>query len=371
MKVSHSGSSTPTKMMTPSLKRSLSMESTSPSFGEFMESSLKLDSKQFDCSSGSEQDKDDVDPYATDDAGSDYVPSSPESSAPPSISPDEERELASALFDEPEPEQEIKTVVELVPLSADPLLAEQPAAISPVPGCSETRVQRVRLGIRKFSRLSSVCLFCKRHYVRLSRHLERIHRNHPQVAAIMAMSNIRDRKAAWRKLRLDGNYQYNCDVLQGHPGNILVQRNPRGTLNCQNYLVCQHCNGFYKKTTLYKHVRRCNVLHRKYDRVQTSSRLALPEAVANRLYNKDGIRILTTVVYPKMISDVVTETAQKDEIIVRFAADYCTVNMSDPDKSYMAKNCSQKMRELGRLLLTIRKMYGSATTLRDVLLPER
>lgn len=297
-----------------------------------------------------DDDGDQRDPYATD-SGTDYVPPTDESS---SSAPSVSSVLEKAFEDD----------VAVLPMDTSRNSRIVEGNDDPTTSSSKAPAPPVRKEVYKRNR--SLCIFCRKTFARLSRHMQSVHKRHPKVALTMTISDKHARARAWRKLRLEGNYEHNCEVLQKAEGELIVQRRTPD-YNKDNYLPCTECKGFFKRQCMYKHVQRCKITHKKFDRVQSVSELSLPQDVLAKLRNKPGLKVLVDQVYPKMSSDDVTTVAQQDETIVKWAAYYCGKNIQQTTEFHLTRIVAQKMRDLGRLLMALRKKHGANCSLRGFL----
>ena len=81
------------------------------------------------------------------------------------------------------------------------------------------------------------------------------------VAQIMSKRDSKGREKGLAKLRLDGDYQYNIEVLNNNQGSLIVSRRPSATdennYSYQDFLPCEHCKGFYPRKDLWRHRQKC------------------------------------------------------------------------------------------------------------------
>lgn len=100
-----------------------------------------------------------------------------------------------------------------------------------------------------------MCMFCEQRFQKLSKHQRRRHNGEPKVIAAMAAVNEGSEKPilAFEKIRLMGDYHYNCNVLALGEGELIVVRNPSEQNSHAKFLPCPHCLGFFKGEELWRH----------------------------------------------------------------------------------------------------------------------
>ena len=109
------------------------------------------------------------------------------------------------------------------------------------------------------SERSHVCLFCKKPQKKVRRHQTSQHKSESQVAKAMAMETAQEPDLAFAKLRLLGEDQYNCDVLDLGEGELIVVRMPKEVQEgiAANFLPCPSCMGFFMASELLRHQQNC------------------------------------------------------------------------------------------------------------------
>ena len=68
------------------------------------------------------------------------------------------------------------------------------------------------------------------------------------------------RKLLLEKIRLEGNFVYNMEVLQQNKGSFLILRrsSKKKSKAYSDYIQCIYCLGFLCKSQAYKHMLHCN-----------------------------------------------------------------------------------------------------------------
>ena len=70
-------------------------------------------------------------------------------------------------------------------------------------------------------------LFCKTPQKKVRRHQTRQHKSESQVAKAMAIETAQEQDLAFERLRLLGDYQHNCDVLELGERELIVVQMPK------------------------------------------------------------------------------------------------------------------------------------------------
>ena len=186
----------------------------------------------------------------------------------------------------------------------------------------------------------------------------RQHKDESQVAKAMTMETAQEQDLAFERLRLLGDYQHNCDVLALGEGELIVVRMPKKVEEgiAANFLPCPSCMGFFMGSELWRHRQNCP--HRsqeatpKWSRVQQEAKLLLPTTV---LSTKEVKKSLYDNVLSSMKNDEIAAIARKDALIINFGAAIFE-KVGTKNINYV----SQRMRQLARLLQTLRKKDEAA-----------
>ena len=214
------------------------------------------------------------------------------------------------------------------------------------------------------------CYYCGKLCAKIARHLEVKHGNENEVAiALSFKKGSPRRKKHFEKLRHLGNYHHNLTVLETGKGELIVLRRPSANEKCDpsDFLPCSYCLGFLKRQELWKHVKSCkfkpeNIDTPKFQKVQETSKLLLYPAISS-----DSNSLCLSKIFATMRSDNVSIVARNDWLIKQIGV-LLVEKYGEKQNSLV----SQKMRELGRLLLELRKTDSNpASPLSDFINPER
>ena len=203
------------------------------------------------------------------------------------------------------------------------------------------------------------CVFCQKLQLRIARHLQTVHKNETVVAQIMSKTDSKEREKGLAKLRLDGDYQYNIEVLNNNQGTLIVSRRPSATdehsYSYQDFLPCEHCKGFYLRKDLWRHRQKCLFKSKNGKRthlpVQSSSILLLESSLDKK--GEVNEKFLENVV-SKFIVDDISMIARNDRVILRIGED-----LYSKHGSLQRQYISQEMRLLGRITKELREVCNN------------
>jgi len=88
------------------------------------------------------------------------------------------------------------------------------------------------------------CVFCNKLLkMKLKRHLCTVHKDEPEVALLMKLSDATAKEAdlGFARLRARGNFNHNTDALESGRGSLIVSRRARHIRSPNKYLPCLHC----------------------------------------------------------------------------------------------------------------------------------
>ncbi|XP_029296356.1 uncharacterized protein LOC115013928 [Cottoperca gobio] len=210
--------------------------------------------------------------------------------------------------------------------------------------CSNSKARRV------YDR-RNYCLFCSKPVSKMSRHLERIHSDKTEVAAVFQYPiKSKERMKLWNRLINQGNFAHNKDVLKTGKGQLAVRKRPSKTRKAQDFLHCLHCRGLFMKKALHRHMKFCPEKVKNEDefgRKNIASRCVL-ETLGD-LGISDGFKSILS----EMIYDDVTQAVMEDDVILQFGELLLSQNGSDPKKhDYIRQN----LRQIARLVLEAKKI---------------
>lgn len=205
-------------------------------------------------------------------------------------------------------------------------------------------------------------------FTQLAKHLERKHTEETDVAhAIHFPKGSKVRQTLLDQIRNKGDYEHNCQVLKSGEGEIVTKKQVKNpSISVRDFLPCQHCFAFYRKTDLWRHERSCKA--RKGDQ-KSSERTKRVHSAASRLlpmseFLTGGCEEIIHIMH----QDDVSRHIRNDPLICKYgnalSAKY------DHDKSQFAY-IAQKMRELGRFVVAVNELDKSVKYLHEICQPSR
>ncbi|XP_068712639.1 uncharacterized protein [Montipora foliosa] len=210
------------------------------------------------------------------------------------------------------------------------------------------------------------CFYCGVLVSKIARHYELKHKTERDVAIALSFNKRSPtRKKHLEKLRLLGNYHHNLNVLETGKGELIVFRRPTSGKECSpsDFLPCNYCLGFIRRQELWKHVKLCKFKPEgdefpKHRKVQEKARLQLFPAIYS-----DSI---LCQLFATMKSDQISLIARNDWLIKEIG-----VLLIEKHGEKQNNFVSQKMRELARLLLQLRKTsFNADANLSDFIKPQ-
>ncbi|XP_027146992.1 M-phase phosphoprotein 8 isoform X3 [Larimichthys crocea] len=212
------------------------------------------------------------------------------------------------------------------------------------------------------------CLYCKMSFTQLAKHLERKHADETEVAhAVHFPKGSKVRQNLLDQIRNKGDYEHNCQVLKSGEGEIVTKKQIKNpSVSVRDFLPCQHCFAFYRKTDLWRHERSCKA--RKGDQ-KSSERTKRSDSAASLLlpmseFLTGGCEEIIHIMH----QDDISRHIRNDPLICKYGNALAV--KYDHDKSQFAY-IAQKMRELGRFVLAVNELDKSVKYLHEVCLPSR
>ncbi|XP_066596285.1 uncharacterized protein, partial [Prorops nasuta] len=209
---------------------------------------------------------------------------------------------------------------------------------------------RGRAGDKK----KNCCLYCKKLYTKIVRHYETVHRTESEVQTFINLPKRSvERKQLIDIIRKRGNFNFNTDV-NINKGELIVSRRPRKDKNkhAADFSACPNCKGFFAKTSLRHHFKRCTTKNSRKNR----SVQILGRAVIGRIHESAN-KTLRKVVFPVIREDEICRTIRYDELVIRFANKLCIKYRLQHQHDMIRA----KIRLLGRYLIALRQINSNIT----------
>lgn len=214
------------------------------------------------------------------------------------------------------------------------------------------------------------CIYCSvkgknyNGFTNLSKHILKYHEDESQVSKILEIpKRSPERKLLLEKVRNLGNYEHNMRVLRENKGEIIPWRCPPNPVSFKKYVPCKCCKGFFQKKDLWRHLRACP-FNKNSDQ---PSRGCAKEASMLLPSSCEASSAVLENVFMKMQADDITSLVKNDKLITLYAEKLYSKHGSD-DQCHMM--ISQKLREIGRLMMGIQKRDSSIDSLSKCLTPQ-
>ncbi|XP_048855405.1 uncharacterized protein LOC125739885 [Brienomyrus brachyistius] len=197
------------------------------------------------------------------------------------------------------------------------------------------------------------CFLCGKPQSKIARHLK-THKTHSEIEhAFSFPAHSKERRLLLEKLRNKGNYQHNSDVLMNTTGSLKVRRKPRtGTKEITGkFIHCMYCKGMFVRKELWRHVRRCHCKPQAKDENPGRTKVLGLATHAESAYSQQ-ISSGVWKLLASMKQDEIASTVRNDFCIIQLAQSLYNKHGHDPTKYEYVR---QKLREVGRFLLILRK----------------
>nr|XP_040057946.1 M-phase phosphoprotein 8 isoform X2 [Gasterosteus aculeatus aculeatus] len=208
------------------------------------------------------------------------------------------------------------------------------------------------------------CLYCKMAFTQIAKHLERKHAEEADVAhAIHFPKGSKVRQTLLDQIRHNGDYEHNCQVLKSGEGEIVTKKQDKNSsVSVRDFLPCQHCFAFYRKTDLWRHERSCKAR-------KSSDRTKRVHSAASRLlpmseFLTGGCEEIIHIMH----QDDVSRHIRNDPLICKYGNALSAKYYHDKSQfAYIA----QKMRELGRFVVAVNELDPCVKYLHEICQPSR
>ncbi|XP_036150106.1 uncharacterized protein LOC118648017 isoform X2 [Monomorium pharaonis] len=191
------------------------------------------------------------------------------------------------------------------------------------------------------------CYYCKKLQSKIARHLETVHSNEKEVKkfSVLPKGNY-ERKKIIETLRRNGNFQFNTKK-EINNGELIVCRRPNKEWHrtATDFLPCGKCKGFFSKTSLRHHFRRCTGRNSKHNKSIT----VLGRTIVGRTHELAN-KILRTIVFPVLRDDDVTRVIRYDRLIILYGNKLCLKYRLQHQHDMIRS----RLRLLGRYLIALK-----------------
>ncbi|XP_071652343.1 uncharacterized protein [Temnothorax longispinosus] len=197
---------------------------------------------------------------------------------------------------------------------------------------------------------------------KIARHLATVHRNEPEIKKFLDLPpNNLERKRIIETIRRNGNFVYNTNS-NVNDGKLIVYRRPQKNKEkgAKGYTACGKCKGFFVKSSIRRHFRKCTGHSSK----QTRSVLVMGRTIVGRI-NPIAEETLRKVVFPALREDEITRMIRYDELIIMFGNRLCRKYR----KQYQHKLIRSHLRYLGRFLKAMKDLNTQVTDMTSIYHP--
>ncbi|XP_054908272.1 uncharacterized protein LOC129374093 [Poeciliopsis prolifica] len=210
-------------------------------------------------------------------------------------------------------------------------------------------IEKTESGSRIYNK-RHYCLYCKKGFAKIARHLEHVHYDKPEVAeAIVFPIGSKQRKLHLEHLRNRGNFAHNVEVLNSGTGTLVPRKQPSTTTESQKYLHCIYCQGLFMKKILSRHLTTCKFKPRT---IKTPGRTRIQSLCGFAVPPPPGVKREFWNMLHNMHGDEVYNAVKSDELIIEYGQHLYSRLGDDASRHEYIR---QKLRELGRLLINSRK----------------
>ncbi|XP_036150600.1 GATA zinc finger domain-containing protein 14-like [Monomorium pharaonis] len=196
------------------------------------------------------------------------------------------------------------------------------------------------------------CFYCKKMQAKISRHLERVHKNEEEVKKFTGLpKGNKERQKIIGLLRRRGNYLYNTDPTY-NKGELIVCRRPTESRKkaAHDFICCAGCKGFFTKNNIRHHFKQCT------KKIVGRTVKVLGRKVQGRIHESAN-SILRNVVFPILREDDIIRLIRYDELLITYGNKLC-IKYKHQHQQDMIR---ARLRLLGRFLKAIKKINKNVT----------
>lgn len=227
----------------------------------------------------------------------------------------------------------------------------------------------VKLGHKHFKRLhdkKQFCPFCNKSAAKLPRHMETRHTDELEVEEVSKLPlKSSERKRLLEKLMRSGNYKHNVEVLRSNEGVIVPARRTGAEKPAESFVPCEYCLAFCLQRDLWKHIKACK--HKPSD----------DDGLRRRHRSRDAMLLPSTdLASPGLKESVLARMNNGPEaILIRNDALLVTYGnnlyFQHGHAAHRHQYISQKLWQLARFMLVVRRLDNSIRSLADCINPSK
>lgn len=209
------------------------------------------------------------------------------------------------------------------------------------------------------------CYICGKPQSKFTRHLKIHEKTNVDVARVLALPKCsKERKTMLDKLRNKGNYEHSSGVLASGTGLLKLRHKPKEKYKSEDYVPCMYCPAMFLRRDLWRHVRNC-LSKPVEDRAEPGRTRVLSLATMSNAAPCQQISLGVWKLLTVMKDDDISAAVRSDFCTLQLAQSFFNKHGQDPTKYDYIR---QKLREVGRLLLILRREF-SIQTLEDAVRP--
>lgn len=211
------------------------------------------------------------------------------------------------------------------------------------------------------------CAYCNKPQSKIARHLERIHGDELDVAAALChKKGSNQRNELLMRVRKRGDYLHNYDVMEKNKGMLVTCRRPVSATSGGDYDMCEFCFGFFARNSMWKHRKNCaQFRHAKATGIAKNRRAHSAANLTLLPVSNGASAALKSNVLPHLNNDRISFVLKQDELIMTFGS-----HLYKKHGSKQTVYIKQRLRELGRLLITVRDSNEDIRALSDCIAPQ-
>lgn len=215
------------------------------------------------------------------------------------------------------------------------------------------------------------CLYCGKPYGKMPRHLQQIHYEETEVAHFLSLPlKSTRRRLLIRKIVNEGDYTHNFEALKNKKGELVTYRRPssKEVVDSSDYVPCECCLAFFKRVDLWKHRQNCTFKSLVESNKQGSRRRLQSRSALLMPITCDASEGLKKNVIAKMNQDEIARVICTDVVILQYGS---RLYAKHGHQVHRRQFISQRIRELGRLLLALIDKAGKNVKLADYIHPTK
>lgn len=215
------------------------------------------------------------------------------------------------------------------------------------------------------------CFFCEKLFKnKMKRHLMAVHQKEPEVAIIVGLPSKSEQDLEFARLTNRGNFNHNVRTLDAGVGMIIVARRSPARCSINDYLPCVHCLELFVSGELGRHSEACKFKKPEHVNLNSdvNSKVARKRVVGLSRMLLAGSRQADSTSRQKFREEVL-DSMRIDDVSRTVRADPMILKYGEALHRKLGRerfhDISQRMRQLARLLLEIRREHPDETTSLD------